>query len=125
MSTSPGVACPLRRRLRSVAFVLLGAACGGGDATGGSAAADAEAPETSSSSGTRRGTPMPAVDARIDAVLQELGDEADAALQLASTDAGRSRRELLAALSPKARASLRRHNVRIGQLVRHAGGVSR
>lgn len=65
-------------------------------------------------------TPMPALGARVEHVLEELGDEVEAA-RLGAADAPSTRaarRDRLAALSPRARASLRRHNVRIEQLER-------
>ena len=65
-------------------------------------------------------TPMPVLDTRIELVLEELDEEVglvrlDSAPESNSHEA---RRERLAALSPRARASLRRHNVRLEQLSR-------
>ena len=73
----------------------------------------------------RAATPMPAIDARIDAALAELGVEADAVRDAASQPSTISTREKLARLSPRARAALRRHNVRLEQLAQRSKAGAR
>lgn len=65
-------------------------------------------------------SPMPTLGARVEHVLEELGDETETARlgAIDGSDTRAARRDRLAALSPRARASLRRHNVRIEQLER-------
>jgi hypothetical protein len=71
--------------------------------------------------------PMPPLGDRIDRVLDELGPDAAAARTALRMQDGRlvlPRRQALAALGPRARATLHRHNVRIEQLARFLeGGV--
>lgn len=109
------------RRYAVVAFAAALLACGDGHDTPEApntrdAVADAE-PEA----GAR---PMPRLRERAEAVVAELGPEAEtlrATLTRPEGDYRRWHSESMAALSPRARASLRRHNVRIEQLARHLG----
>lgn len=62
--------------------------------------------------------PMPALEERIERVIAEVGPDALAVMP-ADGRVSRSRRDLLAALGPAGRASLRRHDVRVEQLARY------
>jgi hypothetical protein len=71
-----------------------------------------------------RERPMPAVSIRAQRVLAELGPEADALRNAITVEKGRltmPRRDALVAIGPRARAALRRHNVRIEELARQLG----
>lgn len=112
-------------RLHAVLFILALSACAGDP--GGSAGHDDPLrdqevlvpPVFEMGPASAQGTsPMPALGFRVDRVLEELGDEAQIVRlgPIEGSNTREARRERLAALSPRARASLRRHNVRIEQL---------
>lgn len=112
----------------TLAAALVGctlAACGDANEESGSAV---ERDPVEPAKAAAVAAPMPKLDARVDRVREELGDEylaLTAAIPVADGRLQVSRREALEALSPRARASLRRHNVRIEQLVRQLEGDAR
>ncbi len=69
-----------------------------------------------------RSQPMPALEVRAQRVLAELGDDD---LRVIRSLDGEDRRSVLENLTPRARASLRRHNVRVEQIARHLGDTFR
>ena len=71
--------------------------------------------------GTR---PMPQLALRVERVLDEVGEEL-APVPMDDGRLRRPRREVLRSVSPRVRASLRRHNVRVEQLARHLQRANR
>ncbi len=101
------------------------AACGDADVATGSGASPEPQQQREVVRESAPATPMPKLGARLERVREELGEEyisLAAAIPVANGRLQVSRREALEALSPRARASLRRHNVRIEQLVRQLEG---
>lgn len=69
--------------------------------------------------------PMPQLAVRVERVIEEVGEELSPLVMEppTSSDGPRQRRrDVLRSLSPRVRASLRRHNVRVGQLARYLHG---
>lgn len=123
----------LRRRNLPAASAALALLVSLQACTGDSAASDAsdvdeqrdDAEAEHEDEEVRVARPMPHLDDRIDAVLGELGEEGDAVREAATRLRTTSTREQLARLSPRTRAALRRHNVRLEQVARRATGGAR
>lgn len=114
----------MTHRRKHVVVVVAALLCACGDDTSYATDAASSTPDPTEQSQRRRASaqPMPRISARLDAVLSEVGSDLGQ-LPKRPAEAGADHRQwhraALESLSPRARASLRRHNVRVEAVARH------